>query len=155
MFLFSLTSNQYLLLTPSISLSGDLIQSPIENGRSRNIMSAPKKFAKRSLAAKPIAMPPIPPKAKTPATEHPVTEALTELPLLQPRRAIVSPMQRSSLYLTRHQIVTVLLNQRSFNQSMKFIAKRANSQTIATFLTSERYPKSLQENPHQLFLPQT
>ena len=54
-------------------------------------MSAPKKFASRSRAAKPMAMPPMPPKASTPVTLKPrlcrtmstaviTTEARSSLP---------------------------------------------------------------------------
>ena len=44
--------------------SGERIQSPIEKGRSRKIIKPPKKLASKSFAAKPTAMPPIPPKAR-------------------------------------------------------------------------------------------
>ena len=56
---------------PSISRSGERIQSPTAKGRSRKILSPPKKFASKSLAAKPTAMPPTPPKASSPDTDTP------------------------------------------------------------------------------------
>ena len=57
--------------TPSISRSGDRIQSPTTKGRSIYIKSPPKKFDNRSLAAKPTAIPPTPPKARTPEMLNP------------------------------------------------------------------------------------
>ena len=51
---------------PSIFLSGDLINSPTLKGLSRKIIKPPKKFDKRSLAAKPTTKPPTPPNASKP-----------------------------------------------------------------------------------------
>ena len=59
-----LVSRQPIFSTvPSISRSGDLIQSPTTKGLSQNIIIPPKKLAKVSLAAKPTAKPPTEPKA--------------------------------------------------------------------------------------------
>ena len=56
---------------PSISRSGDRIQSPTANGRSRKILKPPRKLASKSRAAKPTAMPPTPPNANRPDTDTP------------------------------------------------------------------------------------
>ncbi len=57
---------------PSICLSGERTNSPTLNGRSRWIIRPPNKLASRSLEAKPMAMPPMPPKASKPEMLNPM-----------------------------------------------------------------------------------
>src|SRR5690554_888239 len=77
---------------PSIFRSGDRIQSPTLNGRSRWMINPPKKLASRSLAAKPTAIPPTPPKASTPEILKPsVCNAV--------RTAVMMITARSSLLM--------------------------------------------------------
>ncbi len=56
---------------PSSSLSGERIQSPTLNGRSKYTINPPKKLDNKSFAANPTAIPPMPPNASTPEILNP------------------------------------------------------------------------------------
>ena len=85
---------------PSISRSGERIQSPTVNGRSRYTLSPPKKLASKSRAAKPTAIPPIPPNASSPEIEMPIDcsniSVTTAHNIMRPKRAAALIAARSS-----------------------------------------------------------
>ena len=104
---------------------------PTENGRSKKIIKAPKKFASKSRAAKPMAMPPIPPNAKTPETDTPNACSTSKVPVIATvARKACPPLMRwfdQGTYLRRF-VNYVMLSIMRMNRS----ANHANNHTTAT-----------------------